>query len=68
MVWYTKVIESVEVPPIIGTKQNKKVVKIFVKDEANLWLSKKTKEKQVKKSHSEKTVKIRENNCYKRYV
>jgi len=44
------------------------VVKIFSKDEAILWLSKKSKRKQVKKRFGKKAVEIRGNNHCEKYA
>ena len=47
----TILIAGTENPQVVRAK-HKKVVNIFSEDEARLWLSKKTKEKQLKKYYS----------------
>lgn len=60
-------MESMEVSLIVETKC-KEVLEISSKDEASLWLLKKAKEKQIKKGHSEKVVKIGSENTCERYI
>jgi len=58
---------STENSQITGAK-HKEVVDIFSEDKTKLQFSKKAKEKQLKKYHSDIMVKIRDNNPCERYM
>jgi len=61
-------MNSIKILSVTKKKRGLEIVKIFSKDETRLWLSKKSKRKQVKKRFGKKAVEIRGNNPCEKYA
>jgi len=63
----SNIIESIKIS-LIAKNKYKEVLEIFSEKKASPWPTKKAKERQAKKNHKKKLVKMKSKNLCKRYI
>lgn len=67
LVQESNILKSIKIP-IVGKKQDKKVLEIFLEDKIQLLSLKKVKKKQIKKFYEKNVMKIEDENLCNKYV
>ena len=67
LVQESNILKSIKIP-IVGKKQDKKILEIFLEDKIQLLSLKKVKKKQIKKFYEKNVMKIEDENLCNKYV